>query len=74
MAYGFFTQLPSRTADTYGFTTEELLNRDGRTITGSFVDIRQQCGKSVRMWYGTNQRDFVKWVGINEQMADKFTA
>jgi hypothetical protein len=41
---------------------------------GTFVDIRQQCGKLVRMYYPdtVQNHQVTRWIGINEQMADKF--
>lgn len=39
---------------------------------GCFVDIKQQDGTSVRMHYPIEQLHVVKWIGINEQMANKF--
>lgn len=41
---------------------------------GCFVDIRQQDGSLVRMHYPytKDSLQLVKWVGIQEQTADKF--
>lgn len=41
---------------------------------GVFVDIRQQDGSLVRMSYKLTPENcrFCEWVGINEQMADRF--
>ncbi len=42
---------------------------------GCFVDIRQQDGSQVRMHYkgmDTDTRKACEWIGIMEQMSDKF--
>lgn len=41
---------------------------------GCFVDITQQDGSKVRMFYPMTKQNLavVEWIGINEQMADKF--
>lgn len=39
---------------------------------GCFVDIAQQDGQKVRMHYPMEQRHVVNWIGINEQMAEKY--
>ena len=39
---------------------------------GCFVDIAMQDGTKQRMLYGVEHLATVKWIGINEQMAEKF--
>lgn len=42
---------------------------------GCFVDIIQQDGTPVRMHYkgmDTDTRKFVEWMGLQEQMAEKY--
>lgn len=70
--YGLLSHLHGRPAEYYPFEAEKVIQQDERTLTGTCVDIRQQCGKQVRMFYPNSQRHMVKWMGINEQMANKF--
>ena len=39
---------------------------------GCFADIHQQDGTPVRMHYDERHFHIVKWIGINEQMQEKF--
>lgn len=41
---------------------------------GCFVDIRQQCGRKVRMHYPLDAEHIalVRWIGINEETADNY--
>ena len=39
---------------------------------GTFVDIIQQDGTPVRMFYPMEDSGYVKWIGLQEQMSEKF--
>jgi hypothetical protein len=39
---------------------------------GCFVDIIQQDGTHIRMYYPMSKWREVLWIGTNEQMAEKF--
>lgn len=73
MSYGMFIDTPTG-QDLYPLEAAKTLLRDNRKPSGLFVDVRQQCGLSVRMRYVFTIANLyiVRWIGINEQMSDKF--